>query len=239
MKDLLQLIKMNKWAPFYLLHSLFFNLKYLPFKQAIKLPILLYKPRFLNLQGSIVINGTIKTGMIKIGFFRVPIYPDKGCVFQIAGNIIFEGNAKIGNDSKMCIGEKGCVIFGKNFNCTAGLKLVCNSSVTFEDNVLIGWENLILDYDFHKVSYVNSNNKEVSSLGYAPILIGHDSWLANKVSVYKGVTIPPHSIVASGTTLTRSAQNLHEYCLIGSTQKTSILKEGIWWNILDDKIMIN
>ena len=53
-----------------LLPSLWFNFKYLPFKQAVKLPILLYKPTFLELKGSVVIESdSIRFGMIRLGIF--------------------------------------------------------------------------------------------------------------------------------------------------------------------------
>ena len=41
----------------YILHSIYFNFKYLPFKQAIHLSILLFKPHFHTLKGSVAILG--------------------------------------------------------------------------------------------------------------------------------------------------------------------------------------
>ena len=40
----------------YILHSVFFNFHYLPFREAVKLPILLYKPKLLKLKGTIKIK---------------------------------------------------------------------------------------------------------------------------------------------------------------------------------------
>lgn len=40
-----------------IIKSVYFNFHYLPFKHAIKLPILLYKPKFFKLQGHIKIGG--------------------------------------------------------------------------------------------------------------------------------------------------------------------------------------
>lgn len=40
----------------YIIHSLYFNFHYLPFKQAIKLPILLYKPDLLSTKGKIILD---------------------------------------------------------------------------------------------------------------------------------------------------------------------------------------
>lgn len=41
----------------YLIPTLYFNLKYLPFSQAVKLPIILYKPHLYKMRGRIVIEG--------------------------------------------------------------------------------------------------------------------------------------------------------------------------------------
>lgn len=57
----------------YGLHILYFNFKYLPFRQALKIPILLYKPHFMGLSGKINIEGPISFGMISLGFNHVPI----------------------------------------------------------------------------------------------------------------------------------------------------------------------
>lgn len=38
-------------------YSIYFNFHYLPFRQAVKLPILLYKPKLLKLKGIVKIGG--------------------------------------------------------------------------------------------------------------------------------------------------------------------------------------
>lgn len=223
------ILNLNKWCWLYIFHIIYFNLKYLPFKQAIRLPIFLYRPKFILLKGSIKIEGPISTGMIQLGFFRVPLYPDSGCMLQLSGEIIFKGKAKIGNDSKIVVGEKGKLIFGNNFNSTSALKLVCTDEIIFERNVLIGWETLILDYDFHKLTYLY---KPYYSKGHGKIKIGHDTWIANKVSIYKDVSIPAYSVIGSGTILTKSPTD-KEYCLIASSAKPQIVKEGVWFNCMN------
>lgn len=83
-----------------IIQSIYFNFHYLPFNQAIKIPILLYKPRFLELHGNIKINGNIKCGMIKLGFTGVSLYPNSGVTIENhGGTIIFNGSCFIGNNS--------------------------------------------------------------------------------------------------------------------------------------------
>ena len=46
--------------------TIYFNFHYLPFSQAIKLPILLYKPKLLKVKGNVKIGeGKIKFGMVR------------------------------------------------------------------------------------------------------------------------------------------------------------------------------
>lgn len=53
-----------------LIPSLYFNLRYLPFKQGVKMPILINKPHLHKMNGKIVIDAAkITTGMIKLGGF--------------------------------------------------------------------------------------------------------------------------------------------------------------------------
>lgn len=40
-----------------ILPTIYFNFHYLPFSQAIRLPILLYKPRLLKMKGNVKIGG--------------------------------------------------------------------------------------------------------------------------------------------------------------------------------------
>lgn len=39
------------------LSSIYFNFHYLPFRQAMRLPILLYKPKLLKMKGNVKIGG--------------------------------------------------------------------------------------------------------------------------------------------------------------------------------------
>lgn len=51
-----------------LIPSLYFNLRYLPFKQGVKMPILINKPHLHKMNGKIVIDAAkITPGMIKLG----------------------------------------------------------------------------------------------------------------------------------------------------------------------------
>ena len=92
----------------YILHSIYFNFHYLPIKQAIRLPIILYKPELLSLKGKIIIESNdIHFGMIRLGFRNVGIYPNTGITYENrVGTIIFKGKCFIGNSSAISIEKK-------------------------------------------------------------------------------------------------------------------------------------
>lgn len=71
-----------------LIPSLYFNLRYLPFKQGVKMPILINKPHLHKMNGKIVIDAAkITTGMIKLGGFG-------GICIQIQEYISHNGEEK-------------------------------------------------------------------------------------------------------------------------------------------------
>lgn len=53
-----------------IISSLYFNFKYLPFNQALKLPILLYKPYFKELKGKVVIDSIYVYIIILLFFYK-------------------------------------------------------------------------------------------------------------------------------------------------------------------------
>lgn len=135
----------------YLPWTVWFNFRYLPLRQAVRLPILLRKPRLLRCGGRIRIEGPVHTGMVRLGVFGVSVYPDRGIAWECDGTVTFAGRCSIGNDSYVAVGRGGCLRFGRNFRATAALRAVCYHELTFGDDVLVGWDNTFCDTDFHRV----------------------------------------------------------------------------------------
>lgn len=66
-----------------LIPSILFNFRNLPYNQAIKLPIWIYKMRNLGQSGKIVIESDfIHNGMIQLGFPRAATYPNNGITLE-------------------------------------------------------------------------------------------------------------------------------------------------------------
>lgn len=219
------------WIIRFLPIIIWFNFRNLPFKQAIKLPILLYKPKLVNTSGNIIIDAPIKFGMIILGINNVKIYPNDGIVIENKGSITFKGRVSIGNNSAIAVGSCGHLIFEDHFISTCSLKLVCYHNIYFEKDVLIGWNNLICDCDFHKLTYIAGGQ----SKGYGNITIRHNCWIANGCKIYKNVEIPPYCVVGADTILYKPIK-CESYSLICNARSIDIKYNGIYLDRNNDKI---
>lgn len=213
--------------------SLIFNFRHLPFSQARKLPILLYKAEVLGRNGSIVIEGPVKFGMIVLGLRIVDLFPNSGITLSNSGKITFKGKAVIGNGSAISVGPSGSLCIGDDVIGSAGLKIACYSSVNIGNQVRIGWNTQILDTDFHLLKKIDG--KKSKSKGYAPVWINNGVWIANSCKIYKGTSIP-HSCVVAADTVLNASLKCESYSIISNDRKTTIKAVGYYRDLTDDMI---
>ena len=213
--------------------SIYFNFKYLPFKQASKLPILLCKPRLIGMKGKVKINAAnIRTGMIRLGFMNVPIYPNKGIIWQNSGEIIFEGDCYIGNNSAVSCGKTGKIIFGNNFGASTTFKIVSNYFIQFKENVRFGFENSCFDCDFHKLTSLKEN--EHTHIPFKPIIIGSNNWFGTKCLLLKGTQTPNYCTIGAYSLLNKRIE-APEYSIIGGNP-AKLKTTGYFRDVNDDDI---
>ena len=218
----------HKFYILYTLHSIYFNFKFLPFKQAIKLTILLYRPKFYSLNGKIEINGDVHFGMILLGC-KGSLYDDFGnsCIrFNLKGGCLtFNGPARIGLNSLLEIGPKGKLRIGENFIATSSFKLFCYNEVAVGKNCSFGWDQLIMDTSFHPLIRCSSMEKEASS---KPIIIGNNCWLASRCVCLPGASIPCNSVIALGSVVKKT---LHKsFALYGTNTNLVVKKDGVFFD---------
>ena len=226
----------NRWVLRSIFKTIWFNFHYLPIKQAVKLPILLYKPFFLKLGGEMKIecDQGVKFGMIQLGRHGVSIYPNSGITFENRGTIVFKGNCSIGGNSAISTGDKAIVTFGNRFGATSTFKLVSYHEIQFKDNVLFGWDCLVLDTDFHRLKNLDGGR----SKGYGQIVIGSDNWFGCKCCIFKNTKTPNYCTISTGSILNKT-YDFPEYSIIGTSNNIEVKVTGIYRDINDDTIIYN
>lgn len=207
------------------LKSIIFNFKYFPFKTAIKLPVLISNNIYLHkTKGKIIINGPIKTALVQIGYGKVGISDFKRArgVWQVFGEVVFNGRAFIMHGCKINVGENGQLIFGENFNMSTECALVAEKKITIGNNSGISWESLVMDTDFHHIfdenGQVFNHPKEV--------VIGDNVWVGCRCTILKGANLPNGSIIAAGSLVTKKLNG--EKSIFGGNPMR-VLKENITW----------
>lgn len=215
MKTFRKLLRSN------LLKSLLFNFKMLPFRQAVRLPILFYgKTNFRSLKGAVEIKGRINTGMITVG--RQDVYVDTSVqnnIWTINGTIVFDGPVRFFRGSYVLVakdavleinsrpGELGLTKIGSN------TKIMCFEHIKIGYACRIAWECQIYDTSFHYLEYTESPQTDIVPLS-EPIIIGDFVWIGNRTTISKGAVIPDNSVVASNTLVNNDFSEQGPCCML-------------------------
>ncbi len=208
--------------------TIYFNFHYLPFYQAIKLPILLYKPHFITTKGSIVIYGKVRFGLIQLGKFSSNVHPNNGIHYENkGGQIVFRGKCNIGNSTFLSVGPKGLLDFGSGFTNASGLRIVCFKSIKFGINNRIGWGVTFMDTNFHPLIQQADNRIKRAS---GSIEIGDYNWLGMECLVMHSVKTPDRCVFGARTIICRNT-DMESYCVTVPSSKGIIVTKGVYRDI--------
>lgn len=197
-----------------LIPSIIFNFHYLPFRQAMKLPILVKKPDFRKLGGKVILDcENIRFGMIRLGFNLANVFPDNGISWLNEGIVIFKGKAAIGSDSYILVRPSGTVEFGDDFISSAAMKMVCCIGIEFGKGTRLGWSVLIMDTNFHPLYDME---KERFKKAYGKIKIGDYNWFSTQCMIMHSVVTPERCIFGACSVVTRGGQ-FESYCVHGGS----------------------
>lgn len=157
-----------------------------------KLPIWIYNDVQILSNSEIVIDGDMHSGMIKMGVWK----PKANSKTRWINNskVIFHGDTIIRGGTTL--ENTGVVEIGKNVLLSESSRVMCEQSITFGDNVSLGFESIAMDTDFHYV--LNVRDMTVTDNKKA-IYVGAGSWIAGYSKIMKGTILPPGSIVASSS----------------------------------------
>lgn len=179
---------------------------------------------FNSVNGKVILKtDKIRTGMVKIGFGYVGIF-DKNMsrsMYENNGTIVFRGVTNIGHGSKISVGKNAIIDFGDNFAITAESQICSQKKISFGDNVLISWDCLIMDTDWHKII---KDGKQVN--GNREICISNNVWIGCRSTILKGVFIPDGCVVAANSNVVRSIDD--DCCIIAGNPAKKVKDEVEW-----------
>lgn len=209
---------------YYYFYSLIFCLRYLPLKQAIKIPILIWP--FIKIgelhRGSIVLKGKIHRSMIILGFKGSEGRNISRTMISIHqnGKLILGSRITIAKGSKIII-DKGSISIDDNFCCNSDCFFCCNDLISIGKDNMYGWNVSFNTTDGHYV-YTNNGRRE----NHGPIIVGSHVWIASNCSLSKNSIIADDCVIAQNSLVTHSFNNTK--CLIGGIPAKEIKKDINW-----------
>lgn len=211
--------------------SFYVSAKLCGVKAAFYLPVQVrYNCVIRSLKGKAVIDFNIagaKTALLNIGFIDVGIYDKRYSrpIIEIDGIIKINGVVKLGVGSRISVGPKGSLTIGSNFAATAHCTIVCGKQINIGNDVLIGWDVMLMDTDFHPIIDVLYQTRRHTT---GEINIGNHVWICTKSIILKNTTIPNDCVIGASSCVSRKFAN--EHSLIAGSPACE-KKTNISWSI--------
>ncbi|WP_310535271.1 acyltransferase [Novosphingobium sp.] len=125
-----------------------------------------------------------------------------------AGGSIEIGAGCFIHDDVLMIADGGALRLEAGTHVGRGSVIACKEGITIGAGSQVAEQVTIRDHDHNW-----QGDAPLAEQGFAtaPIAIGHDVWLAAKVTVTKGVTIAARSVVGANSVVTRSLETRGAY----------------------------
>ena len=204
--------------------SVFFNFRYLPFKQAIYMPVWIttnLKECKLK-RGQLILKRPYRKSVF-IGSGGSPALQHfySGLMISEGGKLILNGLTVFSEGSVIRCDKDAIIEIGKDFYCNKNCFIRSTNHLIIGNNCLLGWNVQILTTDGHSIMY---DNHQCEKDKY--VRIGNHVWVASNSYIQKDVDIADDCVIAQGAIITKSFSE--PKCLIGGIP-AKIIKKGITW----------
>lgn len=181
--------------------SVYFNFRVLPFRQAIHLPFLCFVWPSIEGKGEVRLDCPVKMFMLRLGFHKMPVFPQHTLIWSNKGTIVFKGICDIGHHLMIRVYKDGYLEFGNQVALNSGCRVACQHRIVFKQKVRVSWECQFYDTNFHPIMDLVANRPVKMT---SPIIIGEDVWIGHNVIISKGVKLADGIIVSSGSVVKNS-----------------------------------
>lgn len=207
------------------LKTFYINLRALPLKQAIKLPILVaWNTKIINI-GKIIISRNLHTGMLSIGVKKIVAWEtnDEKTIFNNNGTVIIGGKVKLHSGVKFILLHGATISVGNHVGFGANTKVICYKSITIGDDFRCSWNSQLFDTDFH---FLHNITEQKYYPRTKPIKIGNDVFVGNGSTIAKGTIIPNGCVISCISKVSGDFTKHGEHLLISGNPAT-VVKTGI------------
>ena len=205
-------------------YSLWFCLRYLPLKQAIRIPLLV-KP-FIKIgelhRGDIILPDEVYRGMVSWGFEGSEARGTNPTHISIhnGGKLILHGKTIILKGTAIVINGANISI-GKNFLCNANCHFHATKDITIGNDCLLGWNIQLNTTDGH-ATFHNGIQNEMA----APITLADHVWVGADTLIFKRTAIAKGCIIAQRSLVSKPFDKPH--CLIAGIP-AKVVRESVDW----------
>lgn len=210
---------------FYYLYSLVFCLRYLPFREAVHIPMLVHpsvKVESLP-RGAILFHGKLRHGMFVFGFKGTSGQSNCKSLISVksGARLVVSEGVQMARGTRIVI-SKGEIQIGRNFWCNGDCFFHCTTNITIGNDNMYGWNISFNTSDGHHV-YENGFQKRMEG----DIMIGNHVWIASHCIIGKNTVVADDCVVAQNSLVNKRFET--PCCLIGG-MPAKVVKENVNWS---------
>ena len=206
------------------LKSIYFNFRYLPFMQAVYMPIRIttnFKVMKLK-RGQIILDFPYRKNFFFGDCGSVGLQEMHGGIYMEDGaKLILNAMCVIGQGTTLRCDKNAVIELGKNFYCNKNCHIRSAERIKIGEECSLGWNVQINTDDGHAISHDGNVVNRIGS-----IEIGKHVWLTSNTIVAKNVKIADGCIVAQGAVVSKSITESKS--LVGGVPAKVIRKDIEW-----------
>lgn len=214
----------NRYRGLSVIKTVYFNLCYFPFRQAMKMPVWINRNVTLaSTKGKVILNGNLSSGMVKIGFHVPPVlfdYRGSRTIWNVTGSVEIGVNVFIGGGSTIFV--TGRLTFGDHVFITGKTSILSALSIEFGKNCIVSWDNLIMDHDGHIIVQRGIGLTNPAKA----ISFGDRVWIGCRCLLMKGTKVEDGCIIAANSFINKEIFGTNQL-MAGNPAK--VVKSGVRW----------
>lgn len=184
--------------------SLYFNFRYLPFRQAVYMPVWIttnFRIHGLK-RGQLILHQPYRKSVFLGDCGSPGLQEMKGCIYMSKDSkLIFQGFTVISQGSVLRVDNNSTIVLGNDFYCNKNCFLRSSSLIKFGKNCSLGWNVQINNNDGHEITHDGHVSPQIGD-----VIIGDYVWLTSNTIINKNISIADGCIIAQGAVVVKSIE---------------------------------